>query len=190
MSGQNEIVLTGEPRMKRASDRPSGRFAASGAGRILITQTGKLSPCVCAAVVFIGGICGVDGGVSSQFLTALLMTAPLALNTIIRVKGELVSNLTSICAKFNENWRGDNGPSLPTICREGRSTISGSLSGRGRCLVSVYFLRRRGNKGGTVKSDRNGRKSMRNIRFADISTRKMGDHYGVFIACTRGRKCA
>ncbi|SQJ25344.1 3-phosphoshikimate 1-carboxyvinyltransferase [Salmonella enterica subsp. enterica] len=90
--GQNEIVLTGEPRMK---ERPIGHLVDSlrqGGGRILITWSRKtIRPCVCAAV-FIGGDIEVDGSVSSQFLTALLMTAPLAPeDTIIRVKGELVS---------------------------------------------------------------------------------------------------
>ncbi len=39
-----------------------------------------------------GGNVDVDGSVSSQFLTALLMTAPLAPeDTVIRIKGDLVS---------------------------------------------------------------------------------------------------
>lgn len=41
---------------------------------------------------FTGGNVDVDGSVSSQFLTALLMTAPLAPeDTVIRIKGDLVS---------------------------------------------------------------------------------------------------
>lgn len=41
---------------------------------------------------FTGGNVEVDGSVSSQFLTALLMTAPLAPeDTVIRIKGDLVS---------------------------------------------------------------------------------------------------
>jgi 5-enolpyruvylshikimate-3-phosphate synthase len=46
--------------------------------------------CVCAAVY--RRHVEVDGSVSSQFLTALLMTAPLApQDTVITIKGELVS---------------------------------------------------------------------------------------------------
>ncbi|MBL1240136.1 3-phosphoshikimate 1-carboxyvinyltransferase, partial [Enterobacter hormaechei] len=41
---------------------------------------------------FTGGNVEVDGSVSSQFLTALLMTAPLApQDTVISIKGALVS---------------------------------------------------------------------------------------------------
>ncbi len=45
---------------------------------------------------FTGGNVDVDGSVSSQFLTALLMTAPLAPeDTVIRIKGDWFLNLIS-----------------------------------------------------------------------------------------------
>ncbi len=41
--GSNDIVLTGEPRMKRASDRPSGGCPASGRRSDRLSGAGKLS---------------------------------------------------------------------------------------------------------------------------------------------------
>jgi 5-enolpyruvylshikimate-3-phosphate synthase len=51
--------------------------------------------CACAAAL--PAAVEVDGSVSSQFLTALLMTAPLApQDTVIAIKGDLVSKPISI----------------------------------------------------------------------------------------------
>ncbi|MBJ5827193.1 3-phosphoshikimate 1-carboxyvinyltransferase, partial [Salmonella enterica subsp. enterica serovar Meleagridis] len=89
--GQNEIVLTGEPRMK---ERPIGHLVDSlrqGGANIDYLEQENYPPLRLRGG-FTGGDIEVDGSVSSQFLTALLMTAPLAPeDTIIRVKGELVS---------------------------------------------------------------------------------------------------
>lgn len=88
--GSNDIVLTGEPRMK---ERPIGHLvdALRWAGRRSLTEQENYPPLRLQGG-FTGGNVDVDGSVSSQFLTALLMTAPLAPeDTVIRIKGDLVS---------------------------------------------------------------------------------------------------
>ncbi len=89
-TGSNDIVLTGEPRMK---ERPIGHLvdALRRAGRRSLTEQENYPPLRLQGG-FTGGNVDVDGSVSSQFLTALLMTAPLAPeDTVIRIKGDLVS---------------------------------------------------------------------------------------------------
>ena len=76
---------------ERASDRPSGRCVTAGGARIDYLEQTDYPPLRLNGG-FTGGEVSVDGSVSSQFLTALLMTAPLAQNdTTITIKGELVS---------------------------------------------------------------------------------------------------
>ena len=89
--GKNNIVLTGEPRMK---ERPIGHLVDAlrqGGAQIEYLEQENYPPLRLKGG-FIGGSVEVDGSVSSQFLTALLMTAPLApQDTTITIKGDLVS---------------------------------------------------------------------------------------------------
>jgi 3-phosphoshikimate 1-carboxyvinyltransferase len=89
--GSNNIVLTGEPRMK---ERPIGHLVDAlrqGGAQIEYLEQENYPPLRLRGG-FTGGHVEVDGSVSSQFLTALLMTAPLApQDTVITIKGELVS---------------------------------------------------------------------------------------------------
>lgn len=86
----NDIVLTGEPRMK---ERPIGHLVDAlrqGGARIDYLEQVDYPPLRIHGG-FTGGEVSVDGSVSSQFLTALLMAAPLApQNTEIVIKGDLV----------------------------------------------------------------------------------------------------
>ncbi|MBZ4209451.1 3-phosphoshikimate 1-carboxyvinyltransferase, partial [Klebsiella aerogenes] len=72
-----DVVLTGEPRMK---ERPIGHLVDAlrqgGAQIDYLEQTDY--PPIRLRGGFQGGGVTVDGRVSSQFLTGLLMTAPLA----------------------------------------------------------------------------------------------------------------
>ncbi len=89
--GSNDIVLTGEPRMK---ERPIGHLVDAlrqGGAQIDYLEQENYPPLRLRGG-FSGGQVEVDGSVSSQFLTALLMTAPLApQDTVIAIKGDLVS---------------------------------------------------------------------------------------------------
>ncbi|EAW9079325.1 3-phosphoshikimate 1-carboxyvinyltransferase [Salmonella enterica] len=191
--GQNEIVLTGEPRMK---ERPIGHLVDSlrqGGANIDYLEQENYPPLRLRGG-FTGGDIEVDGSVSSQFLTALLMTAPLAPeDTIIRVKGELVSKpyidiTLNLMKTFgveitNHHYQQFAVKGGQQYHSPGRYLVEGDASS------ASYFLAAGAIKGGTVKVTGIGRKSMQgDIRFADVlekmgATITWGDD---FIACTRG----
>ncbi|WP_171922141.1 3-phosphoshikimate 1-carboxyvinyltransferase [Salmonella bongori] len=191
--GQNEIVLTGEPRMK---ERPIGHLVDAlrqGGANIDYLEQENYPPLRLRGG-FTGGDVEVDGSVSSQFLTALLMTAPLATkNTVIRIKGELVSKpyidiTLNLMKTFgieieNHHYQQFAVKGGQQYRSPGRYLVEGDASS------ASYFLAAGAIKGGTVKVTGIGRKSMQgDIRFADVlekmgATITWGDD---FIACTRG----
>lgn len=190
--GSNDIVLTGEPRMK---ERPIGHLvdALRLAGRRSFTEQENYPPLRLQGG-FTGGNVDVDGSVSSQFLTALLMTAPLAPeDTVIRIKGDLVSkpyiditlNLMKTFGVEIENQHYQQ-----FVVKGGQSYQSpGTYLVEGDASSASYFLAAAAIKGGTVKVTGIGRNSMQgDIRFADVlekmgATICWGDDY---ISCTRG----
>lgn len=191
--GQNEIVLTGEPRMK---ERPIGHLVDSlrqGGANIDYLEQENYPPLRLRGG-FTGGDIEVDGSVSSQFLTALLMTAPLASkDTIIRVKGELVSKpYIDITLNLMKTFGVEiaNHHYQQFVVKGGQQYHSpGRYLVEGDASSASYFLAAGAIKGGTVKVTGIGRKSMQgDIRFADVlekmgATITWGDD---FIACTRG----
>ncbi|EBN7190239.1 3-phosphoshikimate 1-carboxyvinyltransferase [Salmonella enterica] len=191
--GQNEIVLTGEPRMK---ERPIGHLVDSlrqGGANIDYLEQENYPPLRLRGG-FTGGDIEVDGSVSSQFLTALLMTAPLAPeDTIIRVKGELVSKpYIDITLNLMKTFGVEiaNHHYQQFVVKGGQQYHSpGRYLVEGDASSASYFLAAGAIKGGTVKVTGIGRKSMQgDIRFADV-LEKMGAPItwgDDFIACTRG----
>ncbi|EAO2685652.1 3-phosphoshikimate 1-carboxyvinyltransferase [Salmonella enterica] len=191
--GQNEIVLTGEPRMK---ERPIGHLVDSlrqGGANIDYLEQENYPPLRLRGG-FTGGDIEVDGSVSSQFLTALLMTAPLApKDTTIRVKGELVSKpYIDITLNLMKTFGVEiaNHHYQQFVVKGGQQYHSpGRYLVEGDASSASYFLAAGAIKGGTVKVTGIGRKSMQgDIRFADVlekmgATITWGDD---FIACTRG----
>ncbi|ECH2884127.1 3-phosphoshikimate 1-carboxyvinyltransferase, partial [Salmonella enterica] len=191
--GQNEIVLTGEPRMK---ERPIGHLVDAlrqGGANIDYLEQENYPPLRLRGG-FTGGDIEVDGSVSSQFLTALLMTAPLAPeDTIIRVKGELVSKpYIDITLNLMKTFGVEitNHHYQQFVVKGGQQYHSpGRYLVEGDASSASYFLAAGAIKGGTVKVTGIGRKSMQgDIRFADVlekmgATITWGDD---FIACTRG----
>ncbi|EBX9479499.1 3-phosphoshikimate 1-carboxyvinyltransferase [Salmonella enterica subsp. enterica serovar Abony] len=191
--GQNEIVLTGEPRMK---ERPIGHLVDSlrqGGANIDYLEQENYPPLRLRGG-FTGGDVEVDGSVSSQFLTALLMTAPLAPeDTTIRVKGELVSKpYIDITLNLMKTFGVEiaNHHYQQFVVKGGQQYRSpGRYLVEGDASSASYFLAAGAIKGGTVKVTGIGRKSMQgDIRFADVlekmgATITWGDD---FIACTRG----
>ena len=87
-----EIVLTGEPRMKeRPIQHLVDALLQAGADVRYLEQEGY-PPVAIRNSGLRGGKVKIDGSVSSQFLTALLMAAPMAsADTEIEIIGELVS---------------------------------------------------------------------------------------------------
>ncbi|KQN56834.1 3-phosphoshikimate 1-carboxyvinyltransferase [Erwinia sp. B116] len=191
--GGNDIVLTGEPRMK---ERPIGHLVDAlrqgGAQIDYLEQTDY--PPLRLKGGFSGGDVTVDGSVSSQFLTALLMTAPLATNdTRIAIKGELVSKpyidiTLNLMAAFGVQVENDNYSAF-IIRGQQHYQAPGDYLVEGDASSASYFLAAAAIKGGTVKVTGIGRNSIQgDIRFADV-LEKMGasiEWGDDFIACTRG----
>lgn len=191
--GSNDIVLTGEPRMK---ERPIGHLVDAlrqGGAQIDYLEQQDYPP-VHIKGGFVGGEVAVDGSVSSQFLTALLMTAPLApQDTQIVIKGELVSkpyiditlNLMKTFGVVVENDQ------YKTFHIRGKQQYQapGDYLVEGDASSASYFLAAAAVKGGTVRVTGIGRNSVQgDIRFADVLEKmgaivEWGDDY---IACSRG----
>ena len=191
--GSNDIVLTGEPRMK---ERPIGHLVDAlrqGGAQINYLEQENYPPLRLRGG-FSGGVVEVDGSVSSQFLTALLMTAPLAAqDTVISIKGDLVSKPYIDITLHLMNTFGvevENQQYQRFVVRGKQQYISpGHYLVEGDASSASYFLAAGAIKGGTVKVTGIGRNSVQgDIRFADV-LEKMGAQVvwgDDFISCTHG----
>lgn len=154
--GRGAYTLTGEPRME---ERPIGdlvqALTQAGASITYLKNPGY-PPLKIEARGLEGGELSVRGHISSQYLSALLMAAPLfARDTVITVDGELVSqpyiDLTlGIVEKFggritNDNFRRFEIPSGQTYRSPGRLLIEGDASS------ASYFFAAAAIKGGSVR---------------------------------------
>ncbi|CZZ67955.1 3-phosphoshikimate 1-carboxyvinyltransferase [Enterobacter hormaechei] len=191
--GSNDIVLTGEPRMK---ERPIGHLvdALRQGGAQIDYLEQENSPPLRLRGGFTGDNVEVDGSVSSQFLTALLMTAPLAPNdTVISIKGDLVSKpYIDITLHLMKTFgvEVENQSYQRFVVRGAQQYQSpGNYLVEGDASSASYFLAAGAIKGGTVKVTGIGRNSVQgDIRFADV-LEKMGAvvTWGDdFISCTHG----
>ncbi|WP_158784299.1 3-phosphoshikimate 1-carboxyvinyltransferase [Pantoea sp. BAV 3049] len=191
--GASDIVLTGEPRMK---ERPIGHLVDAlrqGGAKVEYLEQQDYPPLRLQGG-FAGGEVSVDGSVSSQFLTALLMTAPLApTNTKIVIEGDLVSKpyidiTLNLMKTFGVTVKNEN-YSVFHVAGNQQYVSPGEYLVEGDASSASYFLAAAAIKGGTVKVTGIGRNSMQgDIRFADVlekmgATIEWGDD---FIACTRG----
>ncbi|MGG2142416.1 3-phosphoshikimate 1-carboxyvinyltransferase [Symbiopectobacterium sp. RP] len=189
---QGDIVLTGEPRMK---ERPIGHLVdglRQGGATIDYLEQNNYPPLRLHGG-FQGGEIAVDGSVSSQFLTALLMTASLASkDTRISIKGDLVSkpyiDITLRMMKdfgvevHNENYQYFSLHGNQQYHAPSEYLVEGDASS------ASYFLAAAAIKGGTVRVTGVGRNSVQgDIRFADVLEKmgaiiRWGDEY---IECQR-----
>lgn len=191
--GNNNIVLTGEPRMK---ERPIGHLVDAlrqGGAKIDYLENEGYPPLHIKGG-FTGGDIKVDGSVSSQFLTALLMAAPLAKqDTEITIIGDLVSKpyidiTVKMMAMFgvlvtNHNYQKFTVKANQCYQSPGDYLVEGDASS------ASYFLAAAAIKGGTVKVTGIGKNSLQgDTQFAHV-LEKMGakviwaDDY---IQCSRG----
>ena len=191
--GEQSVVLTGEPRMK---ERPIGHLVDAlrqgGASIDYLEQTDY--PPLRLKGGFTGGNVSVDGSVSSQFLTALLMTAPLAQqDTTISIKGDLVCKpyidiTLHLMRRFGVEVDNQNYQRF-VIKGQQQYHSPGDYLVEGDASSASYFLAAAAIKGGTVRVTGIGRNSVQgDIRFADVLEKmgaviEWGDDY---IACTRG----
>jgi len=191
--GSHDVVLTGEPRMK---ERPIGHLIDAlrqGGAEVTYLEQENYPP-VRLRGGFKGGEVTVDGSVSSQFLTALLMMAPLAeSDTTIRIKGDLVSKpyidiTLNLMKTFGVTVSNDNYQQFHIHGQQ--SYVSpGAYLVEGDASSASYFLAAAAIKGGTVRVTGIGKNSMQgDIRFADV-LEKMGAKITWaedYIECTRG----
>ncbi|NVJ57753.1 MAG: 3-phosphoshikimate 1-carboxyvinyltransferase [Vibrionaceae bacterium] len=177
--GRGEFVLTGEPRMK---ERPIGHLveALKQAGaQVEYLENENYPPLKITGTGLAGGTVEIDGSISSQFLTAFLMSAPLAQDDVtIKIIGELVSKpyidiTLHIMAQFGVEV--ENRDYQEFVVRSGQSYIApGDFLVEGDASSASYFLAAAAIKGGEIKVTGIGKKSIQgDIQFAD-ALEKMG----------------
>ncbi|PHM74608.1 3-phosphoshikimate 1-carboxyvinyltransferase [Xenorhabdus kozodoii] len=187
------VVLTGEPRMK---ERPIGHLVDAlrqGGAEIDYLEQEHYPPLHIKGG-FSGGKITVDGRVSSQFLTALLMAAPLAANdTEIRIQGDLVSkpyiDITLALMKSfgvavnNQQYQVFHIKGQQQYLSPGHYLVEGDASS------ASYFLAAAAIKGGIVRVTGIGKNSLQgDTKFANVLEQmgaiiRWGDD---FIECERG----
>ena len=167
-------VLTGEPRME---ERPIGDLVDAlreANADITYLKNDGFPPLQIKGSSLRGGEMSVDGSVSSQFLTALLMAAPLfTTDVVIHIKGELVSKpyidiTLDTMAKFGVNVSNNNYQTF-TISGDAKYISPGKFMVEGDASSASYFLAAGAIKGGTVRVTGIGKNSIQgDIRFADV----------------------
>lgn len=167
------VELTGEPRME---ERPIGDLADAlndvGAEITYLKNSG-FPPLRIEGKALQGTELSVDGSVSSQFLTALLMSAPLFDGDVtIKIKGELVSKpyidiTLNVMARFGVTV--DNNDYHSFVVKDSQKyTSPGVYMVEGDASSASYFLAAAAIKGGTVKVHGCGSNSVQgDIHFAD-----------------------
>ncbi|CAD6509347.1 3-phosphoshikimate 1-carboxyvinyltransferase [Candidatus Profftia tarda] len=191
--GENNVTLTGDARMK---ERPIGHLVDAlrqGWANIKYLEKENYPP-LSIHGGYTGGKIELDGSVSSQFLTALLMMAPLAnLDTVISIKGKLVSKpyidiTIALMRTFGVKVDNENYQSFMILGRQ-EYISPGDYLVEGDASSASYFLAAAAIKGGTVRVTGIGKNSVQgDIRFADI-LELMGAKItwgNDFIECTRG----
>lgn len=193
--GNGEFTLTGEPRME---ERPIGDLVDSlrqlGADIRYLKNDG-FPPLTINATGLSGGDVEIAGDLSSQFLTALLMVAPLAKGDVnINIKGELVSKpyidiTLALMAQFGVNVTNNNYASFEIKAGQ-RYTSPGKLLVEGDASSASYFLAAGAIKGGEVKVTGVGKLSIQgDVKFADVLAQMGADiEWGDDYIIARGSK--
>ena len=172
--GKGSYVLTGEPRMK---ERPIGHLvdALREAGaNITYLENEGYPPLQIKADGLKGGKVEIDGSISSQFLTALLLSAPMAKEDMtISIIGELVSKpyidiTLDIMRKFGVEVINDDYKTFSIKAGQTYKAVE-SYMVEGDASSASYFLAAAAIKGGTVKVTGIGRNSIQgDVAFVDV----------------------
>lgn len=178
-ASNGEFELGGEERME---ERPIGALVdglREAGANIRYLKNEGYPPLLIKGQHLHGGVIHVDGSVSSQFLTALLMSAPLIDGeTTIKIKGELVSKpyidiTLDTMEKFGVSVLNQDYQSF-VISSDATYLSPGSFLVEGDASSASYFLAAGAIKGGTVRVTGVGKQSIQgDIRFAD-ALEKMG----------------
>jgi len=172
--GKGKYTLTGEPRMK---ERPIGHLvdALRQAGATInYLENDGYPPLSIEAHGLEGGNVSIDGAISSQFLTALLMAAPMAKNDMrITIVGELVSKpyidiTLNIMKDFGVEVVNDEYKIFTIKSGQSYKAVEHFMV-EGDASSASYFLAAAAIKGGTVKVTGIGKNSIQgDIAFVDV----------------------
>ncbi|WP_367673825.1 3-phosphoshikimate 1-carboxyvinyltransferase [Buchnera aphidicola] len=189
---KNNIILTGDNRMKeRPIDHLVDALRQGGACIKYCENDGY--PPINIEGGFLGGKLIIDGSISSQFLSSLLMAVPFApLDTEICVKGELVSkpyiDITLNIIRLFGVYIKNNAYSTFFIKGNQKYRSPGKYWIEGDASSASYFLAASAIKGGTVCVSGIGSNSIQgDIDFANV-LKSMGAiiNWGSdFISCTK-----
>lgn len=178
-AGSGVFTLDGDPRMH---ERPIGDLVDAliplGAD-ISYGKNHGYPPLQIKSRGLNGGLTEIDCSLSSQFLTALLMTAPLAKSDVqIKVKSELVSKpyidiTLAMMQKFGVECRHNNYQEF-FVAAPQQYHSPGNYLIEGDASSASYFLAAAAIKGGTVTVKGIGKQSMQgDVQFAE-ALRAMG----------------
>ena len=172
--GKGSYTLTGEPRMK---ERPIGHLVDAlyqAGANISYLENDGYPPLMIEANGLEGGEVSIDGAISSQFLTALLMASPMAKNDMkITIIGELVSKpyidiTLDIMKDFGVEVVHDNYKTFSIKAGQCYKAVECFMV-EGDASSASYFLAAAAIKGGTVKVTGIGRNSIQgDIEFVDV----------------------
>lgn len=172
--GAGEFMLTGEPRMEERPIGPLVDALRQAGGQIDYLKKDGYPPLKIVANGLTGGRITIDGSISSQFLTAMLMASPLAqADTTIVVEGDLVSKpyidiTLHTMAQFgivveNSAYQQFFIKGRQRYQSPGRFLVEGDASS------ASYFLAAAAIKGGKVKVTGIGKHSIQgDVCFADV----------------------
>ncbi|WP_233007131.1 3-phosphoshikimate 1-carboxyvinyltransferase [Rheinheimera faecalis] len=168
-----DVTLTGEPRMY---ERPIGHLVDAllqWNADIEYLQHKDYPPLRIRGKALRGGKISIDGSVSSQFLTAVLMAAPLLSgDSEIVISGELVSKpyidiTLALMARFGVAVENKNYQSF-VVKGNQQYQSPGDFLVEGDASSASYFLAAAAIKGGTIKVTGIGKNAVQgDIHFAD-----------------------
>lgn len=172
--GEGEFTLTGEPRMY---ERPIADLVDAlrpmGADIEYLAEDG-CPPLRIHARGIPGGRVSVRGNVSSQYLTAILLSAPLARqDMVIEVVGDLVSKpyidmTVAVMRRFGATVEADGYRQFRVAGGRGYQS-PGSALVEGDASSATYFLAAAAIKGGAVRVQGVGLSSVQgDVRLADV----------------------
>ncbi len=173
-ASDGEYILTGEERMK---ERPIGHLVDALAqlnANIEYLENKDYPPVKINGNALTGNTVTIDGSISSQFLTAILMIAPLLkTDTKIEIQGELVSKpyidiTLDIMARFGVKIENNDYKSFTVTGQQSYQALEKYMV-EGDASSASYFLAAGAIKGGEVTVHGVGKLSVQGDKhFADV----------------------